>query len=398
MSRFYLSGGQAPQDEDSETLKAISPPTPREINNPETPVGKQPRACYPRSMHARWIPFIFALIAYATPTTLLQAQEVSSKLLGGEYAPSAAGRRTAYIESGEGSCSGTLVGPNLVLTAGHCVSDSDIPSDYTVFVGDEAHSVESLWQHESYDPSAEDEDAAPYDLGMLVLSNSVTTYAPIPILTGHRLQKGEQYYLAGYGTNEDTWDTSRSFIDNFKIGATTLEYRDSSLLWGTHTPFGSSICAGDSGGPAYLVEGDLAALVGVASIGLNTESGNECILIEDGEFAHVDLQSASSRSFLAAFNGVEYISFNSLTISSTAKAATAKLRAASKYRSLTSIQKAARTQRTALTLATKYAAGAQRTNLKKAISKLNTVAKSRSLRSAQAAMRAAATFTALVSA
>ena len=340
-----------------------------------------------------------ALFAYyATASAPCHAQEVSSKLLGGEYAPSAAGRRTAYIQSREGSCSGTLVATNLVLTAGHCVSDSGSPSDYSVFVGDEAHSVEEVWQHGAYDPNDGDEAAAPYDLGMLVLSVPVTNYAPVPILTGHRLRKGEQYYLAGYGTNEDTSDPTRSFFDNFKIGATKLEYRDASLLWGTHTPFGSSICAGDSGGPAYLVDGDLVALVGVASIGLNTESENECILVQDGEFAHVDLQSATSRDFLSEFAGVEYISYASLTIVSTAKTATAKLTAAAAYRSLTSIQKVAKSQRKALTPAAASASGAQKTNLKKAISKLATVAKARSLRSAQQAMRAAAAFTALVTA
>lgn len=349
-------------------------------------------------MHPRWPSILLVVFLLCTSTSQVHAQEVSSKLLGGEYAPSAAGRRTAYIEAKEGSCSGTLVGANLVLTAGHCVVDSDNPSDYAVFVGDEVHSVDSVWQHESYDPSASDEVAAPYDLGMLVLSKSVTTYAPIPVLTGHRLHKGEQYYLAGYGTNEDTWDTSRSFTQNFKIGATKVEYRTSSLLWGTHTPFGSSICAGDSGGPAYLLNGDLVALVGVASIGLNTESANECILVEDGEFAHVDLQSSSSRDFLAAFSGVEYIAYASLTIASTAKTATTKLTAASSYRSLSSIQKVAKSQRTALTLAAKYASGGQKTNLKRAIAKLTAATKARSLRSAQAAMRAAAAFTALVSA
>jgi V8-like Glu-specific endopeptidase len=344
----------------------------------------------------RIVSLCIAFITYVTASAPCHAQEVASKLLGGEYAPTAAGHRTAYIESREGSCSGTLVGTNLVLTAGHCVSDSGIPSDYKVFVGSEIHDVAEVWEHSSYDSSTNDEAAAPYDLGMLVLSTPVTNYAPVPILTGHRLRKGEQYYLAGYGTNEDTWDTSRSFIDNFKIGATKLEYRDASLLWGTHTPFGSSICAGDSGGPAYLVNGNRVALVGVASIGLNTESRNECILVEDGEFAHVDLQSASSRGFLAEFKGVEYISYASLAIVSTARTATAKLTAASTSRSLRSIQKVAKAQRTALTAATVYASGAQKTNLQKALSQLATVTKTRSLRAAQRAMRAAAAFTALI--
>lgn len=340
---------------------------------------------------------ILSIFLHIAVSSSAVAQAVSSKLLGGAYAPSAAGRRTAYIESKDGSCSGTLVGASLILTAGHCVSDSATPGDYLVYIGDAVHTVGNVWQHASYDPLADDEAAARYDLGMLELSTPVTKYAPIPILSGHRLQKGEQYFLAGYGTNEDTWDTSRSFLENFKIGATKLEYRDNSLLWGTHTPYGSSICAGDSGGPAYLVEGTLVALVGVASIGLNTESGDQCILVEDGEFAHVDLQSPSSRSFLAEFSGVEYVSYAALTISSTAKTATSKLLAAASSRSLRALQRTAKAQRAALIVASRYATGDQKTNLNKAIGKLNVVAKTRSLRAAQAAARAAAAFTALVS-
>jgi secreted trypsin-like serine protease len=55
------------------------------------------------------------------------SQEVSAKLLGGFYAPKAAGGRIAFLFIGDSMCTGTLVGKNLVLTAAHCVYNEGDP-------------------------------------------------------------------------------------------------------------------------------------------------------------------------------------------------------------------------------------------------------------------------------
>lgn len=344
---------------------------------------------------------MYVLTAIALPLSFasdLFAQELSAQLLGGAYAPKSAGKRVAYITTSEHSCTGTLVAQRLVLTAAHCVPASVPASDYTVFVGDTALGAESVVPHPEYDDSISDEAAAPYDLGMIVLDGAVTEYAPIPILSGRRVARNQRYLLAGYGTNEDTWDTSRAWQENFKVGATTLAGKDDYLIWGTHTSLGSSICAGDSGGPATLLYGTHLLLVGVASIGVNDLDRGECILIDDGEFAHVDLQSTPSRAFLSNFPDARLVSHGVATVAGASDTVTSNLRKSVKSRSLSRLKHAVRTQRAILTAAARYATGERATLLKRALKALKGAGAARALAAARARVRTAIAATAQLSA
>jgi hypothetical protein len=332
-------------------------------------------------------PFLSVLTALALPVFFasdLYAQELSAQLLGGTYAPQSAGKRVAYITTSEHSCTGTLIAQRLVLTAAHCVPTSVPASDYTVYVGDIALGAESVVPHPAYDDSMSDEAAAPYDLGVIVLDGPVSEYAPIPILSGHRVARNQRYLLAGYGTNEDTWDPSRAWEENFKLGATRLAGRDGYLIWGTHTSLGTSICAGDSGGPATLLYGTHLLLVGVASIGVNDLDRGECILIDDGAFAHVDLQSTPSRSFLSNFPDAQFVSHGVATVAGASDTATSNLRKSVKSRSLARLKQAARAQRTLLTSAARYATGERATLLKRALQALKGAGAARTLAVARA--------------
>lgn len=236
-----------------------------------------------------------------------RSQQVSTKILGGRFYPEAAGYRVAFIETDQYRCSGSLVGTREVLTAAHCIAGGPDASGFSVFVGGKWMEVESTWYHAAFDRNKPAAVMAPYDLGMVVLKNPVVGTRPFPILRKRKVRRGSTIFIAGFGTNERADRPNRSFIDNFKIGATRVAQAIGGVFFGEHRAYGSSTCAGDSGGPAtFLYRRDALAVVGVLSAGTNSVEGGRCRLKNGGRFIHVDLQSPTSRAFLSYFPNVRY--------------------------------------------------------------------------------------------
>jgi V8-like Glu-specific endopeptidase len=239
----------------------------------------------------------------------IDAQEVNAKMVGGSFEPSAAGYKVAYISTPDYFCSGALVGTRAILTAAHCVVGGPSASEFAVYVGRDWYQVESTWYHPKYDQNQTPYQSAKYDLGMIILSKSVTSTKPLSILSGRPLRRGARLLIAGYGTNERSNDPSRSFIDNFKVGVANVVKVDGRQIFSSYRSNGASTCAGDSGGPASVSYGRSSiALAGIVSAGINTVTNdNRCELREDGSSIYVDLQSSASRAFLRAFKGLKYV-------------------------------------------------------------------------------------------
>ncbi len=235
-------------------------------------------------------------------------------MLGGFYAPTAAGARVAFIMSSKARCTGTLVGKHLVLTAAHCVYEDGDPANYTVVVDGASQSVASVWHETGFDLSRPIVEVRPYDLGMIVLAQDVKKKAPIPILVGRKPRPRQRLFIAGFGLSERSSNTMRTYKEAFKIGEIQLDGTDNEVLYSSHRATQTSVCGGDSGGPALQYYGNHIAIVGVASTGTNTSRKGRCVLSQGGHSAHVDIQSSNSLQFLAAFEGVEYATWGNMVI------------------------------------------------------------------------------------
>lgn len=171
------------------------------------------------------------------------------------------------------TCTGTLIAPAVVLTAGHCVEGSD---EIVVFTGDgkddaripvaSAHAVIAKSVHESL---------RRYPLGyadyaLLTLAAPLAGVTPLPwtsTLAGRlAAERRGTTLLVGYGRREDG-RAGRKFQADAKIQSVTPA---EAVVGGD----GKDACAGDSGGPALTKREDGSyALFGVVSRGLGLDCG-----------------------------------------------------------------------------------------------------------------------------
>jgi V8-like Glu-specific endopeptidase len=343
-----------------------------------------------RSLGLTTVLFLSLLLALGVQREAI-SQEVSAKLLGGIRAPTAAGARVAFIVSSQSACTGTLVGKNLVLTAAHCVYDDGDPANYYVFVGGSRQPVESLWYDSGFDESLPIADARPYDLGMIVLARNVTKNSPVPVLVGRKPRARQRLVVAGYGLNERDQNRAKTYKEFFKLGEIQVAAAEDGVVYSIHRTTRTSLCSGDSGGPAIEWHGDYFALVGVASTGTNAQRKGRCVPRGGGISAHVNLQSSNSLQFLSAFEGVEYATWGNMDLAKVVYEMKPKLAKGIRARSLSQLKKIATESLKALRRAGPKATEDRQVLIAQAITALTDVRSATSLATAKTSAKQAQT-------
>ena len=198
-----------------------------------------------------------------------------------------------YTDYGTSDCTGTLIAPDVVLTAAHCIGDYDFgeplpPHSILVLSGQldasqpasgSAYRVSQVIPHQSYDPRAmldPDPDglAIWHDIGILILEEPIHTQRPSPIPSVEEFDewvpRGTQLVISGYGVTE----TSSEDGGVLYIAETPFQVRNSHEVLAGGAGFPDT-CFGDSGGPLYLPIDGGHALLGVTSRAADLER-DEC--------------------------------------------------------------------------------------------------------------------------
>lgn len=197
--------------------------------------------------------------------------------------PNGTRRSTVLIETPEGICTGAIVGPDLVLTAAHCVSAR---GRYRVRYLDRAFRrltvpVARTMPHPNFDPS---HGFASDDIGLIQVARPFAGDVRAAALpagawgTGWLSAgvSGEELLIAGFGSTERA--RGRDGVLREALMRSTqpsVPGRGFAGLSGEERSLRPGMCVGDSGGPVYRRVGGSFTVVGVLKGG-TTDPGREC--------------------------------------------------------------------------------------------------------------------------
>jgi len=231
------------------------------------------------------------------PAVAAAGGAIHAPIIGGD--PVAAGQfptvvalRTFAADSSSYTlCTGTLIAPEWILTAAHCIDPKLLQQELGLGTAEEvAANTEIYFDVTDLDARprpgrmvrARETFANPYfstsrlgdnDIGLVHLAQAVTDRPPTPINRSHEATlPGIKVTMVGYGMTDASNDMSTgveyALFDRLSIQCSGLGQglADSNLLCYSQAD-NRGKCQGDSGGPSFLDMGGVQTIVGITSFG-----------------------------------------------------------------------------------------------------------------------------------
>ena len=205
------------------------------------------------------------------PAAIVQTEDVSSR--SGPVARIVNGQSTsdfAAVGIVNNGCTGTLIAPNAVLTAGHCIEDMSATSG-TFEVGGKTYATANMIAHPNYNGEIGNDNSA--DIAIMILQEDVTGIVPMQI-NRTTPEVGQLLTLVGFGGQGTGSAGHDGSFGNKNVGTTPVDEVSPGLIsWRFDNESESNTAPGDSGGPAFLSIGGVQVVAGVTSGGDRNDAG-----------------------------------------------------------------------------------------------------------------------------
>jgi secreted trypsin-like serine protease len=199
----------------------------------------------------------FALVLAAYAAAALSA----AAIVGGKPGEHGAQQHTVFITSRVQDCSGTLIAPDLVITAAHCVAKG---GSFSIRSGADSIAVTETAVHPGFRTDSYETHKPSPDLAILKLASPMP-----PPMRSARLATdkafpphGTPFVIAGFGEAAEGDRRIGTLRTTQLINAGTT----GGIMLRLHAPKGTSgagSCTGDSGGSAFRTEEQVLVLYGV---------------------------------------------------------------------------------------------------------------------------------------
>lgn len=191
--------------------------------------------------------------------TEIHVGATATPVIGGTAVPPGKWPDTVAVVGAQGSCSGTLIAPDIVLTAGHCADAglTQVIANTTDFnaAGGVRSQIASITAYPSWETT--------HDIAVVKLTTPITTVTPRGVGAGCTFQgfsNNMMVHLVGFGLTDTAGQGNNSTLREASAPVTDPTCSGGNGCQAGAAPAGEFIaggngtdsCFGDSGGPVYL--------------------------------------------------------------------------------------------------------------------------------------------------
>ena len=178
-------------------------------------------------------------------------------------------------------CTGSLVAPNIVLTAGHCIAPG---TSYRVIDSNTQPplliTAQKAVAHPQFNMQTMLAHRATADVALLLLPKSVPNKSPATLgLPRIPIQPGSRFTVAGVGVTRSGGDEGVGTVRAANLAVTgnpgTLQIRLVDAVTQNKSA-GMGACTGDSGAPAFEDQNGVSVIAGVVSWSTGPNNGDGC--------------------------------------------------------------------------------------------------------------------------